>query len=472
MRALLVALVLLLVVLPARAEFTGHDDHLFAWLLDEEGRLVIAHQRVEDPIESWTPLMPIAGEPVAIASHGARVWVAFAPANDGGAHEIYSLEVRQHPATGRGYPVPHDRLLLAGRLDLPAAPTLAATSRGPVVVTGLDEIELRVPQVSGDWETIPGPSATGRVVGAVADGPAGAGLALGIATDEGLLVARCADLREPSWSTVTYPLTAQAAGLVRTGDRLVGVGSTPSEATLTWLQDGAITTWCRIGVEAPVRVAGVRGEARLLMRSDDAPLAARVDTWADEADAFVPVVVEAPSPGALMRWPLLLGLVMFGLILAGAVRPAATVAEDLPIATLGQRIRSAFIDLLPGFLVALALGIPPADILVIPMVTFDPQPSIGYFIMVGTSAIIATLGEVITGRSLGKRIVGLALATVDGEPLPRARIMVRAAIRIMILIVPPMIVVMALTHHRQGVHDILAQSVVLDRSRNNDPADD
>ncbi len=174
-----------------------------------------------------------------------------------------------------------------------------------------------------------------------------------------------------------------------------------------------------------------------------------------------------PLPvGRLWHMALMLTLAVLAVLIVVLIRPGDAAAVSLPrdhvAASPTKRMIALVLDLLPGAIVALlVMRVSPIELLRLPIVTDRLELAAPFLIMIGVATVLMTLGEGIWQASPGKALLGLRVFGHDGKPPTFSRVLIRNAVRIMILIVPPLAVFALLSPHLQGFNDLLARTVVL-----------
>jgi uncharacterized RDD family membrane protein YckC len=80
--------------------------------------------------------------------------------------------------------------------------------------------------------------------------------------------------------------------------------------------------------------------------------------------------------------------------------------------------------------------------------------------MAGVTAGLSTGTEMMTGTSIGKRLLGARVIGVAGPP-GAGRLLLRNGIKLIELMVPPLAIVVVMTPNLQGLHDLAARTVVV-----------
>lgn len=142
--------------------------------------------------------------------------------------------------------------------------------------------------------------------------------------------------------------------------------------------------------------------------------------------------------------------------------------EHLVLASFGRRAMAGMVDLAPGFILAsLIYGVTISEIL------FESWPGNGVekafaamrpgFVVIGVTLLHTVICEFILARSLGKIVMSMYVADLNGKPAPPAPCLGRALSRAFELFAPLMILVAIISPARQRLGDILAKTIVVMR---------
>ena len=142
--------------------------------------------------------------------------------------------------------------------------------------------------------------------------------------------------------------------------------------------------------------------------------------------------------------------------------------DHLVLASFGRRAMGGLIDLAPGFFLAtLIYDLSVTEILL------EAWPGNGVekafaamrpgFVVIGVTLFHTTICEFILARSLGKIVMGMYVADLNGKPAPPGPCFGRALSRAFELFAPLMILVAVISPARQRLGDILAKTTVVMR---------
>lgn len=142
--------------------------------------------------------------------------------------------------------------------------------------------------------------------------------------------------------------------------------------------------------------------------------------------------------------------------------------EHLVLASFSRRALGGVIDLAPGFILAgLIYDVTVGEVI------FESWPGNGIvkafaamrpgFVVIGVTLLHTTICEFILARSLGKIMMGMYVADLNGKPAPPLPCLGRALSRAFELFAPLMILVAIISPARQRLGDILAKTIVVMR---------
>ncbi len=178
------------------------------------------------------------------------------------------------------------------------------------------------------------------------------------------------------------------------------------------------------------------------------------------------VAAEVEVDGSLIEFPIYATLMFSVMFAAFMFRPhierqPAEAAEGLVAAGILRRAAGLCIDLAPGMMLAVVVfGLEPAAFL---EQVRDGDPRAVAPVLFGTtvaSALAAVL-ETAIGRSLGKLVVGIRVAALDGTPGTRIQRGLRAGLRFVVLMFWPIGVLALIDPLGRGMPELLTRTVVL-----------
>jgi uncharacterized RDD family membrane protein YckC len=472
---------------PEYLEATSSAEHV--WLLfrttDQPPKYHLFHHAlaVKHP---WIRLQrTLESEPEAIAAWGDRVWILF-PARAGTAQlQVRTLLAVAAPAGAGFVTAPANRLGVVAPLSTSRRVLgFVGAGDGLTVLLGNDEAAdepghdhrlLRLTR--GAWEPIELPAS-------LRDGTT-------------LLPGPTAALLEPTGEGTARLWRRDEAG-VWLAFPIDGVPATIDHATfvaglrqrvITGRRDGVIESvkirpagsasfvklevpegaWAVLGVSDGLRqivahpdqdMTGMRG-VRLTMRTIDG--LSRIGE---------PVTLTLAPFGGSTMWhlSLLLAVAVTVSMLVLIVRPASRGVVELPAdvmpLAIGLRATALLIDLLPGAAWALVvMDGTLADLLRAPLLTPDLDDSRWCMTMIAIAVGHGFLLECICGASLGKIVMGGRIVGLKGERASILRLALRSVTLMAILMLPPLVLLSLVNPHLQGVHDLVARTVVIDGRR-------
>ena len=177
-----------------------------------------------------------------------------------------------------------------------------------------------------------------------------------------------------------------------------------------------------------------------------------------------------PTPG-VADFPLLLLVLMVATAATflfwrrDPAKQELRLGERQRLAGLGVRVGAGLIDLVPGLLAAWLLF----DAL--PREVFSHWPGLGRpstpaevlppLLVLLVTVLHTGVAEVLTGRSLGKALLRLRVAGLDGQRPPRQKLVLRALLKPLDLLAVLLLVLPLINPARQRLPDLLAGTVVL-----------
>ena len=150
---------------------------------------------------------------------------------------------------------------------------------------------------------------------------------------------------------------------------------------------------------------------------------------------------------------------------AGSGAEATAQVRTARGASLGRRASAMLVDMLPGMVVVwFFVRANPFDLLQIPAFQPDITLALPSVFVFGVGWLVATLGDVLFGRSMGKRTVGLRIIAARGGPAPVSRRLLRS-LASLIVVASPVVMLLSLLHPRgDGPAEMLSGTAVVDES--------
>ncbi len=373
------------------------------------------------------------------------------------------------------------------------APSFADTATAqPSVSTGpqgagppaLQLLQLR----AGQWQPIALPDAlpdTAKVNLARLDGTNSQRLLLIVTVDGEDRVTVFSREADQAWTSRTHDLPdAMQWRLVGVDRHLVAVREAQTgtllqaralladrQVELGTFDPGDLTMvhWQPLGWSEQLMVLGLDAQGRFAWAQRD--LAAPPDS----PTGFV----ELPAKDwPLVEWDahmvmMLLMLIAFPLIMLLSLRrpPQANLVvlpEGMQATALGRRFAAAAIDFAPALLVAMiATGMTDPTQILRNWPSLHTQwdaPQAGLYtiaLFVGSTC----MAELISGATLGKRIMRCRIVDNRGQTAKRGQILIRNAMKIMELLAFLLLILPLLSRHRQRLGDLVARTVVVDTHR-------
>ena len=458
----------------------------------------LMHHTIKDAEPSERLAMRFASEPVAIAAHGARV-VIVTRDERGGRLYLFSLFAVKNEVTAswmifpRGGPLP----LAAPPVDGEVRAT-ALVNDQLVLLLRPKRADARAPELH--WlGVIPCESGAGSVWNELPLPPLELSESVGLFARENVLAAvgskdgrATLAWRNKNEMWESTPLTrAEAAvapravvGAFEVAQRTVLVERvlTPdrnaASLRLGILRENAVQPWAEFPEpRAPWSIAPLGARARLLeLRARGGASLRALSFSAELPEAAVEFLPPGFSSATWMHLPiigvlsvaLLLSAVIFGsdAYLEGRVLVPSAVplhARTIRGASLFRRASAMLIDMLPGMVVVwFFVRGTPMDLLQIPAFSPNLETTIPAVIVFSVGWFVASVGDVLFGRSMGKRLVGLRIIAARGGPAPVSRRLLRALLSA-ITVTSPAVMLLALLHPRgDGPAEMITGTAVVD----------
>ena len=495
---------LLLVGSPVCAQLlvgASSDDHL--WFVGPPSSVsnsMVLYHHAPDMEGPYYRSQPLRERPEAVAAWANRLWLIFPPTigAEQPRRETFTLEANLNPVIGVYDYDPPDRLSVMDSLDgLGKLVGFVGTPRGPVALrvptqragAGVQardgsiasEPVLDAPVleqlVGAGWETLPLPEdlpSRGQYRLAVGSAPANQLLLLVDSPDDlghGLLYQSNLD---DAWERVEVPVDLRRVqAVIRWGTQipLILQGDSPGQVEIAYLRPRSLVSlgqfpvpsgrWGVFGLGDGLRLVEQMTRGGYQLR--------RIDPITGTLTQAEVMTSQSLLPWRSLHMPLLFAVAMTVLLLVLILRPAAkatpaTLPPAMAVLTLVPRLLSLGIDLaVGGLLTILVLRCTPADLLRLPMWTADIADAAPGLWLVGITVIHGTLGEIVFGRSVGKAVFGASVITAQGARPTPGSILVRNALKLIVLLIPVLAVVALLNHHLQGLGDLMARTLVVHR---------
>jgi uncharacterized RDD family membrane protein YckC len=415
----------------------------------------------------------------AMAAWDNQLWLVLAPTpGEGPRRGTFTVQVHRNPALEGWYLAPHDRLRAVASLE--GAGSLAGfvgTADGPValVVDGAPHGGPRLLQLrGGEWNELSLPP--GLQPGAwrlAAAGPDGRNLMLlGEPVRPGGPMTIHRRDGAGGWSAAEVSLApGRLRSVTRVGPNvaLVVEGEPASQVELAYLRPGGLLRLAQLTVpQGGWAVLGTRDGLRLIEQALQGEVAIR---RIDGISGIVgPRQVMAPQPlmtGRVLHRPLLLALGITALMVIFLFKPSASAAavalpEGMAALAPLPRLAAVAADLAVSAVVTLVvLGCPLSELLRWPLWTADLSASAPFLVMIGLTTAHGTLTELAAARTLGKKLVGARVVGRDGSRPTARAIIVRNALKVIVLLIPVLAVFAILNPHVQGLGDQVARTVVV-----------
>ncbi len=166
---------------------------------------------------------------------------------------------------------------------------------------------------------------------------------------------------------------------------------------------------------------------------------------------------------ALMLGFVLLTIMIFALRPDAAQRREVVLPEGWSLAGPARRALAVGIDLIPGLVIgAVVFDVRPGDMVSAALLSPDMlmRDAAALLLAIGLTVVHSTLGEWLTGCTIGKRIIGLRVVTVSGRPT-LWQALARSALK---FLCPPLALFVFLDAQARHPADVLTGSLVIRRA--------
>lgn len=457
----------------------------------------LMHHASDEPAPSERLVMRFPLEPVALACEGSRV-VVVSRSESGTREFILSMFAARNEAVGHWFTLPRGSPIV-----IPALP-VEGEVRGLAIANDTLAALVRVRRTdpraaerywfgtvsceSGPgwgWKesALPELDLSERVT-LFARG--GAFAALGVRSGAATL----SMLRDGAWSSESIrredgPLASRAVlGAFEVAKRtavveraLVDGGG--SRIRVGFLRDKTVQPWAEFAEPARPWALGSFGSQSIVLELGDRSrgvarsLAFSADAPADPVELSPPGFasgswIHLPIIG-ILSVALVLAAIIFGsdaylerrglATVAGAPGPARTVRG----ATLSARSTAILIDMLPGLVAFWFLFRGnPLDLLRIPAFQTDLAASVPALFVFATGWLAATIGDLLFGRSMGKRIVGLRIISARGGDASLGRRTLRSLASAIVMASPLVMLIALLNPRGDGPAEMISGTAVVD----------
>jgi len=247
-------------------------------------------------------------------------------------------------------------------------------------------------------------------------------------------------------------------------------GSDRSTVVINCLRSGEIIPICTLTDQTPGRtLVSIPGAIGLmdLNTSEHTVVLTRIDLESgktiDTTNMNQPIRLDSEDFSPLI----LVGALLLTIVIVFIVRPDPTAVrislpEGASLASPRRRLAAAVIDFIPSSILAiLILGASPIELLNWPLVTRDIGDAQCVLIAILITVAHSALSEMVTGRTLGKALVASRVLDTSGVRASAKQVFVRNALKIVVLVVPPLALFVFMNPFRQRLGDLVARTVVV-----------
>jgi len=430
--------------------------------------------------------------PDAIAAFGDRVWLTFPPvAGRAEMRDVVTLVMRQSVATGLFYAdPPGGGELVASLRDAGELVGFAADRSGPCALfqaspasrygVRRDRGSQSVPALArGDEPTFL------RLTGTVWEAqPLGSWLPAGLQEASSLTLARVGDSivvlgADQAGRTLSATLglgTVEVVSVPFFGATWFTAADRPAVAfpeapdiRFKYLRGSALLDWGRVGIPgAPWFVGGDSGGAVVVSGSAANYQLRRLGPIDSQAGAIVKLEAPGFRSGPWIHLPLLAAVALSAVIAFVFMRALPTNGGSTallapPPLSLERRALALAIDLMPGAIVAMWMfGATPLELLILPSWSLDRTSSEPAMVAILVTCLHSGVGELFTGRSFGKAVVGGVVVSGDGSPASFRQVFVRGILKSLTLCAPVLAVFVLFTQGNRSMGDVLSRTLVAD----------
>jgi len=437
----------------------------------------LMHHASDEPAPSERLVMRFPLEPVALACEGSRV-VVVSRSESGTREFILSMFAARNEAVGHWFTLPRGSPIV-----IPALP-VDGEVRGLAIANDVLAALVRVRRTD--------PRAAERYwFGTVS----------------------CESGPEWGWKEAALPELdlSERVTLFARGGAFAALGLRAGSAAIAVLRDGAWTSEAIRREDGPLVLRAVLGAFEVAKRTAVVERAL-VGGFAEPARAWAlgsfgsqsillelgersrglarslafsadtptdPVELSPPgfASGSWIHLPII-GVLSVALVLAAIIfgsdaylerRGLATVAgapsavRTVRGAALSARSTAILIDMLPGLVAFWFLFRGnPLDLLRIPAFQTDLAASVPALFVFATGWLAATIGDLLFGRSMGKRIVGLRIISVRGGDAPLGRRILRSLASAIVMASPLVMLIALLNPRGDGPAEMISGTAVVD----------
>ena len=249
-----------------------------------------------------------------------------------------------------------------------------------------------------------------------------------------------------------FALDYEGRGLVRS---IVPTSSTPDEPIVLMPPGFASARWVHLPILAALSVAFV---LTALLFGSDSYLQSRPNVQSHPSPQSHPSLPSRPSPQSPADLPLQSR--------AGSATtqpPATTPTQRRAGAALSRRFLAFVADSIPGLLIVwVVVGGSPIALVDHPMFRPDIMAALPAAAVLAIGWAVGFLGDMLLGRSPGKRLVGLSIVTRDGRPASLGRRSLRGALSLFSVYSPLVMLVVLVHPWFDGPAEMLSGTSVVD----------
>jgi len=498
--SLLIALLWSRSAAAGQLQATSHGGHV--WFVIPAGAATadyeLCHHSAEVPGPFYKSQLRLPRLPLAMASWRDRLWLFFAsnPQTSELRYEVFTVKVEKNEALGVYFIVP------AGSLDIaPPLPgqwnleSVVATSEGPAVLltprpanlsplnadavpatmsTQPSTAQPRLMHLRGErWIDLDFPPGFVGGVGTMLLPNDAEEVKLTLLEAKNAGTGLRHDLspgEQNNWNSMKFDgdvrvMSDRATVLGQTGVCLKSPASSAIEIAL--VRPEKLLPLAALPEPATPWAMVSTGSKFMVLENDSGTLHRQlIDPLSGESSPRQAMVSQPVTTGRIWQVSLLLAVSLSGLLLVFLIRPSPTDSVNLPKGAQAfpahLRLAAAIIDMFPAALVTiLLLRCSLAELLNLPLISIDIERSLPYLLMATLTVIHTTISEAAWGRSFGKRLLGARIVKSSGSAPRPQQVMLRGAVKLIVMLIPPLVLFALFSPHIQGLNDLAAGTVVI-----------
>jgi uncharacterized RDD family membrane protein YckC len=307
----------------------------------------------------------------------------------------------------------------------------------------------------------------------VAGGPGGDWLqVLTSATDSTQSLLHRRD-RDGRWIIATVPFELSSllatAGVGAQTALVLHTTGQPDRMMVSYLRGGLLLPLAELAIpDHRWAIVGAHDDLRLVTAAPKGTFSiAEIDGISGTVGPAQPLSPGVHPARRMMFLPVLLAVgltAVVGSVLFKPSQQAATVKlpRDQGVAGPMPRLVGLMIDLIPGaVLTMLWLKTDLASLMRVPSLALTFEQAVPALLVISITLMHETISELLTGRTIGKVVVGTQVVSNDGGRAGIIAIVVRNFFKFLTLCIPPLAIFALLNPNMKGIGDTLARTLVV-----------